>query len=106
MTGFLKEFPRFIREQRVVGFAIAFILGGALSKMVSSLVQDIVQPTIGFLFGSVNGLSAYHYQSLMYGKFLANVIDFLIITAVVYFLFKGLKLERLDLEKEKKEIIH
>lgn len=98
---FIKDFLRFIREQRVMAFAIAFILGGAISKVVTSLVQDIIQPMIGFLFGSVDGLQAYHYQSLMYGKFIANLIDFIIITAVVYLVFKGLKLERLDLEKKK-----
>lgn len=97
---FLKDFLKFIREQKVIGFAIAFILGGAVSKVVTSFVQDIIQPLIGFLFGSVDGLQAYHYQSLMYGKFFANIIDFIIISAIVYFLFKRLGLERLDLEKE------
>ena len=97
---FFKDFFRFVREQKIVGFAIAFILGGAVSKVVTSFVQDIVQPVIGFIFGSVNGLQAYRYQSLMYGKFLANLIDFVIIAAVVYFIFKGFKLERLDLEKD------
>ena len=96
----LRDFLLFIREQKVVGFAIAFILGGAISKVVTSFVQDVIQPLIGFIFGSVNGLQAYHYQSLMYGKFLANLIDFVIITAVVYFIFKRLGLERLDLEKK------
>jgi large conductance mechanosensitive channel len=96
-----KDFFLFIREQRVVAFAIAFILGGAVSKVVTSLVQDVIQPIIGFVFGSVNGLQAYRYQSLMYGKFLANLIDFIIITAVVYFIFKRLGLEKLDVEKQK-----
>lgn len=97
----LKDFLRFIREQKVIGLAIAFILSGAITKVISSFVQDIVQPVIGFIFGSVNGLQAYHYQSIMYGKFLGNIIDFVIVAAVVYFLFKRLGLERLDLEKQK-----
>lgn len=100
----LKDFLLFIREQRVIAFAIAFILSGAISKVVTSFVQDIIQPIIGFIFGSVDGLQAYHYQSLMYGKFLSNVIDFIIIAAVVYLLFKRLGLERLDAEKKKIEL--
>ncbi|MBP7134424.1 MscL family protein [Patescibacteria group bacterium] len=96
----LSEFVRFIREQRVVGVATGFILAGAVSKVVSSFVQDIIQPIIGFIFGSVSGLKAYRYESLMYGNFLANLIDFVIIAAVVYFIFKRLKLDRLDVTKE------
>lgn len=95
MSGFLT----FIREQGVVGLAIGFILGGAVSKLVASLVEDIIQPVIGMIFGSPDGLSALSSGSIMWGKFLAVGIDFLIIAAVVYFGFKALKLEDIDKKK-------
>ena len=96
----LKGFISFIREQGVVGLAIGFILGAAVSKLVASLVEDIIQPVIGLIFGSQDGLSALSAGPIMYGNFIAIVIDFLIIAAVVYFGFKALGLEKLDKKKE------
>ncbi|OHB24816.1 MAG: hypothetical protein A2542_03005 [Parcubacteria group bacterium RIFOXYD2_FULL_52_8] len=92
-------FIAFIREQGVVGLAIAFILGGAIQKVISSLVADLVQPAVGLIFGSTSGLASLHVGSLMYGRFLSNVIDFVIIAGIVYLLFKRFGLERLDLTK-------
>ena len=95
----LEEFVIFVREQGVVSLAIAFILGGAINKVVSSLVQDIIQPVIGLFFGSTQGLKAWRLGPVMMGNFAANTIDFLIIAWVVYFIFKKLVLERLDKKK-------
>lgn len=95
-----REFVNFIREQGVIGLAIAFILGGAISKVVSSLVQDLIQPVIGLVFGKADGLKALHLGPVMYGNFLANFIDFVIIAFVVYFVFKKLRLETLDKKKQ------
>ncbi len=94
------EFVTFIREQGVMGLAIGFILGGSVSKVVASLVQDIIQPAIGLIFGSTQGLKALHLGPVMIGNFLAVFIDFMIVAAVVYFVFKKLKLDRLDKKKE------
>lgn len=94
-----QEFVQFIREQGVMGLTIGFILGGAVSKVVSSLVQDIIQPLIGLIFGSTEGLKSFHFGPVMLGSFLAVFIDFLIVSVVVYFLFKKLKLETLDRKK-------
>ena len=46
----MKGFIDFIREQGVIGLAIAVILGGAVNKLVASLVGDIIQPLIGIDF--------------------------------------------------------
>ncbi|HEU0051247.1 MAG TPA: MscL family protein [Patescibacteria group bacterium] len=95
----IRGFIQFIREQRFISLATAFILGGAVTKVVSALVQDIIQPLIGFIFGSPNGLKTYSFHSLAYGDFLSVFIDFLIDAAVIYFIFKGFKLDRLDTQK-------
>lgn len=94
------EFVTFIREQGVMGLAIGFILGGSVSKVVASLVQDIIQPVIGLIFGSTQGLKAFHLGPVLIGNFLAIFIDFLIMASVVYFVFKKLKLDRIDKKKE------
>lgn len=95
----LEEFIVFVRQQGVVSLAIAFILGGAINKVVSSFVQDIVQPLIGLFFGSTQGLKGWHLGPILLGNFAANAIDFLIIAWIVYFIFKKLDLERLDKKK-------
>ena len=46
---FMRGFLTFIREQGVVGLAVGFILGGAISKVVTSLVENIIQPLLGYV---------------------------------------------------------
>ena len=89
-----------MREQGVVGLAVGFILGGAVSKVVTALVNDIVNPILGAILGSTDGLKAMKLGPVMLGDFVSVVIDFLIIAAVVYFVVKGLGLDRVDKKKE------
>ena len=94
MTGFFK----FIKEQGIVGLAMGFILGGSINKMISSLVNDIIQPTIGLLIGNKQGeLAAAHYKTVAYGSFIANAIDFIIIAVLVYIAFRTMKLNKIEL---------
>lgn len=93
-------FIKFIREQGVVGLAIGFILGGAVSKVVTSLVSDIIQPLLGPILGSAGGLNALAVGPVTYGNFLTVLIDFVIISAVVYFMFRGLGLNKIDAKKD------
>lgn len=99
----LAGFVEFLRTQGVVGLAIGFILGGAVSKLVASLVENVINPLVGLLLGQVN-LADKAVQignsSLKYGAFLTTLIDFIIIAAVVYYGFKLLGIEKLDKKKE------
>lgn len=99
MRGFLE----FIREQGVVGLAVGFILGGAVAKLVSALVADIINPFIGLMLGSAQGLKAASFTignaTIMYGNFIAALIDFIVIALVVYVGVKILRLDRLDKKK-------
>ncbi len=99
----MKNFMIFVREQGVVGLAVGFILGGAVSKVVSSLVEDIVNPLLSVVLGATDGLSRAALTigsiSVKYGHFLATLIDFIVIAFVVYYIVKGLKLDRLDKKK-------
>ena len=99
MTGFLD----FIREQGVVGLAVGFILGGAVSKVVTGFVEDVVNPLVGLALGSAEGLKAASVPvgsaKILYGALLSTTIDFIIIALVVYFGVKMLKLDKLDKKK-------
>jgi large conductance mechanosensitive channel len=99
ITGFID----FIRTQGVVGFAVAFILGGAVSVLVTSLVNNLVNPILGVALGSAKDLAAnslsFFGANIMYGKFLNDLINFFVIAFVVYFGVKKLGLDKLDKPK-------
>lgn len=95
----MQGFIQFIREQGVIGLAIGFILGGAVSQVVASFVKDIINPLIGLVWNSSEGLSGLMLGPIALGSFLSITINFLIIAAVVYYGFKGLGLDKLDAPK-------
>jgi large conductance mechanosensitive channel len=95
----MRSFIEFIRKQGVVGLAVGFILGGAISKLVSAIVTDFINPILGLILGKINLASAAIVigpAKIMWGDFVSVLIDFLVIVAVVYFGVKGLKLDKLD----------
>jgi len=98
----IKGFVDFIRTQGVVGLAVGFILGGAVSKLVSALVENIINPLVGLALGKVDLADKALMlgdASLNYGAFISTMIDFIIIAAVVYFGVKGLGLDKIDKPK-------
>lgn len=96
----INGFVNFVREQGVVGLAVGFILGGAVSKVVSALVTDVINPLLGLVLGQTEGLKTASFgvgeAQILYGDFLSVVIDFVVITLVVYFGVKFLGLNKLD----------
>ena len=98
--GAWQGFLDFIRERGVVGLAVGFIIGGAVTKTVTSLVDDVFNPLIGTFIGSSLKLSEMTVGVVKVGSFANNLINLLIVTAVVYFvLFRGLRLNKLDKPK-------
>lgn len=99
----MRGFMEFVREQGVVGLAVGFILGGAVSKVVASLVTDIINPIFGVFLGATGGLKTAALQigsaKILWGDFLSTAIDFLVIALVVYYGVKALGLEKLDKKK-------
>jgi large conductance mechanosensitive channel len=93
-------FVDFIRDRGVAGFAIGFILGGAAQTLVQALMSDIVNPFVGLFLGPVKDLSAYSVGSFKVGDFISVLINFFILCAVVYLIFKILQLEKLDKPKK------
>jgi large conductance mechanosensitive channel len=101
----VKDFFNFIREQGVVGLAVGFILGGSITKVVNSMVTDLVNPLLGILLGAFGNLDDYMLQvggaKILYGNFLSNLINFLVVALVVYVSVKLLRVDRLDRKKDK-----
>lgn len=99
----MKGFLNFIREQGVVGLAVGFILGGAVSKLVSAIVVDLINPFVGLALGAVGNFSNAYIEigsaRLLYGDLISKLIDFIIIAFVVYFGVKILKLDKIDKKK-------
>jgi len=100
----MKGFIDFIRERGVVGFAVAFIVGGAVTKLVASLVTDIVNPILGVVLSRTKSLETMYFKfgqnKILWGHFVSSCIDFLILALVVYFVVKGLRLEKIDKKKD------
>jgi len=95
-SGFLD----FIRERGVAGLAVGFIMGGAVTKTVTSLVDDVLNPLIGIVLGSRANLTEMTIGVVKVGSFANNVINLLIVAAVVYFiLYKALHLDKLEKPK-------
>ncbi len=75
---------------------------------MTALVTDIINPLFSFVLGSGEGLKqasiTIGHSKILWGDFVSAMIDFLILSAVVYFGFKGLGLEKIDKKKEKYEM--
>ena len=103
----IKEFKEFISRGNVVDLAVGVIIGGAFSKIVSSLVNDILMPIIGSILGGIdfsNLAIQIGNAKITYGMFIQNIIDFLIIAFCVFIFVKFVnKLANLGHKKEEKE---
>jgi large conductance mechanosensitive channel len=106
---FISQFFDFLRTFGIIGLAIAFVIGQASSKLVTALVEDIINPLIGLFLpsGSLEQLSAKvisvsgAISEFKYGNFIANIIDFLIIALVVFVAFKALSKYKIVEDKTK-----
>lgn len=85
------EFRKFISRGAVLDMAIGVIIGGAFSRIVSSLVDDIFMPLLGVVLGGLDfsGLSIkIGDASIMYGSFIQSIVDFLIIALCIFVMVK------------------
>ena len=110
----LNEFKAFAVKGNAVDMAVGVIIGGAFGKIVTSIVNDIIMPPIGWLIGGVNfsdlkfelptvklGSETMQAATINYGAFIQTIIDFLIIAFCVFLLVKGInKLASLKKKEE------
>jgi len=111
--GFISEFKEFAMRGNVMDMAVGVIIGGAFGKIVSSLVNDIIMPPIGWLIGGIN-FSELSVKlpvnpltpdqdpvTINYGAFLQTTLDFLIVAFCIFLLIKGInKLSNLKKKEE------
>ena len=93
MKGFMKEFKEFISRGNVMDMAVGIIIGGAFTAIVSSLVEDIINPLLG-CFVSMD-FSAWKIPlvgdaALRIGNFINAVISFLIMAFILFSIIKAL----------------
>lgn len=116
MKKFFSEFKEFISKGNVVDMAVAVVIGAAFGKIVTSLVNDIIMPLVGLITGGIsvsdwkwvitaadeaNGIAE---NALNYGVFIQNIIDFLIVSFVIFAVLKAfLAAKNLVVKKEEKE---
>lgn len=101
---FMNEFKEFALKGNVMDLAIGVIIGGAFSALVTSLLDNIISPIIGcFNAGGFKGLSVKLWKAnLTYGKFLNDVINFIIMAFVIFLLMKAVN-KLLTIGKKKEE---
>ena len=100
----IKEFKKFISRGNVVDLAVGVVIGSAFSKIVSSLVDNIIMPLVGILIGGIDftKLSVTIFDvEVQFGIFLQNVVDFLIIAFCIFMVVK--LFNKLTKKEEKKE---
>lgn len=113
----IREFQEFIAKGNVMDLAVGVIIGGAFGLIVSSLVDDIIMPVVGAIFGgfdfsnyfipladgvTADSLEAARAQGAVfaYGNFITVLINFLILAWIIFMIIKGVNNLRRPLETQ------
>lgn len=115
MKKFFNEFKEFIARGNVIDMAVGVVVGAAFKSIIDSLVNDIIMPFIGFLLGDMDfsALSIVLKEgtvgadgvvtgsvAIMYGKFINNIISFIIIAFCLFCVVKVINKLRRKKEEE------
>ncbi len=84
----LKEFKDFIAKGNVIDLAIGVIIGAAFGKIIDSMVKDVITPVIAAVVGQPD-FSGIKWGPVLIGKFLNEVVSFLIIAFVLFLIVKA-----------------
>ena len=98
--GMSAEFKAFLTNYKVLGLAVAFILGVYLGGLVQALVKDLILPVIGIPLSGVGDLTTYTVtfanQIFKIGDFLVALITFIIVALVIFLIVKIAKRYKID----------
>ena len=98
--GMINEFKAFISQYKVMGMAVAFILGLYLGTVVQALVKDLILPIIGLVIPGMGNLATLKVtvmnQDFGVGDFLAAIITFIIVAFVIFIIVKITKRMGID----------
>ena len=112
-TNFIKDFKEFAIKGNAVQLAVGVIIGSAFGKIVSSIVDDIIMPPLGWLIGGVdftdlkiklpqNPLNPDVQVTINYGNFIQATIVFIIVAFCVFLLVKGMAARSRSNKEEEK----
>ena len=103
--GFIKEFRDFAMKGNLVDIAVAFVMGAAFAKVITSFTEGIVAPLIGLIGGADLSKAMYELKPavydttgkiitegvfLRYGDFITAIINFLIVAFIMFLVIKGI----------------
>lgn len=111
MKKFMDEFKKFALKGNMIDLAVGMIIGSAFTGIVNSLVNDMFMPLLSLLTGRIDFSrlmivlgSGENAATINYGTFITQVINFLIISLVVFVMIRQInKLEHLGKKEEEKE---
>jgi large conductance mechanosensitive channel len=100
----IKEFKEFAVKGNMFDMAVGIIIGASFGKIVSSLVNDVIMPSLGFLIGRIDfknlkflfqeetkdssGIIVQQLIEINYGIFIQSLVDFIIIAATIFLFIK------------------
>lgn len=100
-SSFFQDFKAFAIKGNAVDLAVGVIIGGAFGKIVSSIVDDLIMPPIGWLIGGVDfkdltlklpaAIEGQSEVTINYGNFIQTVFDFTIVAFCVFMLVRALQ---------------
>lgn len=88
MTAMLKEFRDFALRGNLIELAVALVIALAFKQLITSLVDHVLMPIVGIIFGepSFDSLDVTINDSIiLYGSFLTNAVDFILVAAAIFF---------------------
>jgi len=95
--SFMQEFMDFLNKYGVIGLAVAFVMGAAVTKLVTAFVNDLIMPIIGALISGGDWRNAtwdIGNIKFMVGNFVGALIDFIIIAFVIFMIVKMIVKEK------------
>ncbi len=107
-----RNFMYFVRTQGVVGLAVGLAIGTQVGKVVEAIVTGFINPLVAFIIGNQSGLQAAKWTIyknnhpggrvliISWGQVFSAVITLLAVSAVIYYIVHGLRLDRVDSKKD------
>lgn len=106
----IKEFQEFALKGNAIDLAIGVVIGSAFGKITTSLVEDIINPIIGFLFGNIDFsdkvLQLSEAVSIKYGSLITVIINFILVGFALFILVKQINILKKKLKQEEEKSEH
>ena len=107
IKNFFNEFKKFAMRGNVMDMAVGIIIGAAFGKIVTSLVEDVIMPPIGWALGKVDfsdlAWNVADGVTIKYGAFINTVISFIIVAFAVFILIKAVNTLQAKMLKEEED---